>query len=95
MNYIPDDIDRLYNEAVAQIGHDSMSEVAQAGEIIREIVGLFKVLKVSQQMLIDFLCSIEDEVAEIKNPWFAGARMKVAMDAAQLTQIYLGKRNHG
>lgn len=90
MEYTPEDIDRLQQAAIAQISHDSMSEVAKAGEIIREIIGLFKVLGVSKQMLIEFLESIEDAVSESKNPWYASARMKIAMDAAQKTKIFIG-----
>lgn len=90
MDYTPDDIERLQQAAIEQISHDSMAEVAKGGEIIREIIGLFKVLGVNKQMLIDFLESIEDGVSEYKNPWFAKARMKIAMDAALKTRIFIG-----
>jgi|JYMV01.1.fsa_nt_gi hypothetical protein len=90
MNYTPDDIDRLYSEAVAHISSMDLTDLKEGGRILKEIIGLFKTLGVSQNMLCEFLEAIEYDVAEIKNPWFASERMKIALEEAQLTKIFLG-----
>lgn len=87
--YTPSDIGRLYDEAVTLICSNDMSDLDLGGETIREIVGLFKTLKVGEEMLIQYLEAIEDEIAENRNPWFAEERMKIAMDAAQTRTIIL------
>lgn len=90
MEYTPEYIEELQQAAIAQISHDSMAEVAKAGETIREIACAFKAVGIKREGLIAFLEEIEDGVAESKNPWYASARMTIAMDAAQKTKIFIG-----
>ncbi len=78
-NYTPEDIDRLKQEAVTNIASENLADIKIGAEAMTELIGICGALKIPQEMTIELIESVEDGVAELKNPWFAQQRMKEAM----------------
>lgn len=82
MKYSPDELEGLYKKAISVIATKDREQAAMGGLILKEIIEQFRELKLNENLLHDYMESIEHEVSELFNPWFADARMKDALVVA-------------
>ena len=82
MKYSPEELEGLYKKAISVIATKDREQAAMGGLILKEIIGQFRELNLNENLLHDYIESIEHEVSELFNPWFADARMKDALVVA-------------
>lgn len=82
MKYSPEELEGLYKDAISTIAIKDREQAAMGGLILKEIIEQFRELKLNENLLHNYMESIEHEVSELFNPWFADARMKDALAVA-------------
>lgn len=73
-------------EAVRYIAGENYSEVRLGGEALRELGALLKALGEPIETFNELLHVVFEEVVDLKNPFFADHRMRIAMEEVKRTK---------
>ena len=88
MLYTPKDMERMQGEAITLISSKNKENTLAGGLLISTMTAVLRALdttdKYKDLLVKELIEMIEFEVAEEKNPWYADAQMKIALEHATL-----------
>ena len=68
-------------EAINHIASNDYQDLKLGGDCLKAIKELFTKADLGNTAYYQYVAIIEDEVSELRNPWFAHERVKIAIDS--------------